>query len=191
MEIGMGLGGYLPTLRPSLNNTPAPASGASAASAAGASRQGQAANATPAADAVFGAAGAEGGANSESIAQEKAFAKVMQDRFNQECQTCKNRRYQDGSNDPGVSFQTPQHIDPSVSASAVMSHEQEHVTRNKAAAEAEGGEVIQSTVVLHGDICPECGRYYIAGGTTYTTTRSGGESHAHQQEPGSNMDLNA
>ena len=29
-----------------------------------------------------------------------------------ECQTCKNRKYVDGSDDPNVSFKTPGHIDP-------------------------------------------------------------------------------
>ncbi len=129
---------------------------------------------------AIGAAPQEGGGVSAQTAEDRAYAKMMQDKFNQECQTCKNRKYTDGSNDMGVSFKTPTHISPEASFSAVSSHEQEHVTRNKAAAEAEGGEVLSSRVVLHGDICPECGRYYIAGGTTYTTTRSGGEQDRQQ-----------
>lgn len=35
-----------------------------------------------------------------------------------ECQTCKERKYQDGSNDPGVSFKTPASISPERAASA-------------------------------------------------------------------------
>lgn len=30
----------------------------------------------------------------------------------EECQTCKNRKYQDGSNDPGVSFKAATHVAP-------------------------------------------------------------------------------
>lgn len=118
----------------------------------------------------------DGAAAQDALAEQKAFANVMNDRFMQDCQTCKSRRYQDGSNDGGVSFQTPTHVSPGASFSAVASHEQEHVSRNRAKAEAEGGEVVSSTVVLHGDICPECGKYYIAGGTTYTTTKQSGSA---------------
>ena len=43
-----------------------------------------------------------------------------------ECETCKNRKYQDGS-DEDVSFKSPAHINPNAAASRVRSHEQEHV----------------------------------------------------------------
>ena len=43
-----------------------------------------------------------------------------------ECETCKNRKYQDGS-DEMVSFKSATHISPQSAASAVRSHEQEHV----------------------------------------------------------------
>ena len=88
-----------------------------------------------------------------------------------ECQTCKNRKYQDGSDDSGVSFQTPTKIDPKAVAMAVRSHEQEHVTRNRSKAEREGREIVSQTVTIHTAICPECGRVYVSGGTTRTTTR--------------------
>ncbi len=123
----------------------------------------------------------------QRLAEEKAFSKMMQDRFNKECETCKNRTYQDGSNDPGVSFKSAAHIDPSVSASVVMGHEQEHVAHEQARAEQEGNKVVDSKVRLHGAFCPECGRYYIAGGVTETTVRSGGgknENHGHEPEAG-------
>ena len=41
-----------------------------------------------------------------------------------ECETCKNRKYQDGS-DENVSFKTAQHVSPSASGAAVRSHEAE------------------------------------------------------------------
>ena len=88
-----------------------------------------------------------------------------------ECQTCKNRKYQDGSDDSGVSFQTPTKVAPQAAAMAVRSHEQEHVTRNRSKAEREGKEIVSQTVTIHTGICPECGRVYVSGGTTKTTTR--------------------
>jgi hypothetical protein len=88
-----------------------------------------------------------------------------------ECQTCKNRRYQDGSDDPGVSFKTPGKIDPSAAQSVVRGHEYEHVFRERSKALREGREVVSQSVVLHTGICPECGRAYISGGTTRTVTR--------------------
>lgn len=88
-----------------------------------------------------------------------------------ECQTCKNRKYQDGSDDPSVSFQTPTEIDPKAAASIVRSHEQEHVSHEQAKADREGRKVVSQTVTLHTAICPECGRVYISGGTTRTVTK--------------------
>lgn len=87
-----------------------------------------------------------------------------------DCETCKNRSYQDGSNDPGVSFKAPTKMTPEQAATAVMGHEMEHVTRNQAEAKASGREVISQSVTLHTGICPECGRTYIAGGETRTVT---------------------
>ena len=89
-----------------------------------------------------------------------------------ECQTCKNRKYQDGSDDPGVSFKSPTNIAPDQAASAVRGHEMEHVVREQAKAEREDRRVVQQSVTLHTDICPECGDVYISGGTTRTTTKA-------------------
>jgi len=88
------------------------------------------------------------------------------------CETCDSRRYQDDSDDSGVSFQTPQHIAPEASGQMVMAHEQEHVAREGAAAEAEDREVVSQSVTLHSDVCAECGKVYVAGGETRTTTRA-------------------
>lgn len=90
----------------------------------------------------------------------------------EECKTCEQRKYQDGSNDMGVSFKTPTRIAPEAAGAMVRSHEQEHVTRERAKAEREDREVISQSVTLHTDICPECGKVYISGGTTQTTTAS-------------------
>ncbi len=88
------------------------------------------------------------------------------------CQTCKERKYQDQSNDPGVSFKAPTHIAAGSSAAAVMSHEQEHVSNEKASASSEGRKIVSQTVVLHNAVCPECHKPYVSGGETTTVTAS-------------------
>ena len=85
-----------------------------------------------------------------------------------ECQTCKERKYKDGSNENDVSFQTAQHIDPSQAGARVRAHEQEHVA-NAYEKEAKGeGKVLQASVQIHTAVCPECGRTYVSGGQTTT-----------------------
>ena len=85
-----------------------------------------------------------------------------------ECQTCKNRKYVDGSNESDVSFKTPGHIDPASSMAVVSGHEQEHGSNAYQSAAKAGGKVLQASVALQSAICPECGRSFIAGGTTTT-----------------------
>ena len=108
-----------------------------------------------------------------------------------ECQSCKERRYVDGSNDPGVSFKSPQYVAPTASAAAVSSHEREHVNREQAKAKDEGKKVLSQTVQIKTAVCPECGRTYVAGGTTTAVTASksssssspassSSSSHAHR-----------
>ena len=85
----------------------------------------------------------------------------------EECETCKNRKYQDGS-DEMVSFKSAAHISPEASAATVRSHEQEHVSNAYKKAAQNNGKVIAANVTLKTEICPECGRSYVAGGTTQT-----------------------
>lgn len=113
---------------------------------------------------------------------EEADRKRRFDSF--ECQTCKNRKYQDGSDDSGVSFQNPTRVDPKSAGSAVRSHEQEHVSRNRSKAEREGKEIVSQSVTIHTNICPECGRVYVSGGTTRTTTKNASESLADKYNVG-------
>ena len=84
-----------------------------------------------------------------------------------ECQTCKERKYQDGS-DENVSFKSAQHISPTAAGARVRAHEQEHVSNAYSKASKDGGKVLQASVAIHTAICPECGRTYISGGTTTT-----------------------
>lgn len=98
-----------------------------------------------------------------------------------ECQTCKNRKYQDGSNEM-VSFKAAGHIDPNSAASVVISHEQEHVSNAYQKAELGNGEVVRASVRLKTDVCPECGRTYISGGETSTQIRYYNEDNPYQKD---------
>lgn len=107
-------------------------------------------------------------------------AKSPQEVFEEgECKTCAERKYQDGSDDPGVSFKTAAHISPDQAAAKVRSHEYEHVVREQAKAEREDREVVSQSVQLHTSICPECGRSYVSGGVTNTVTK--GKTEPQQQ----------
>ncbi|MDE7262315.1 MAG: hypothetical protein K2N78_09720 [Oscillospiraceae bacterium] len=97
------------------------------------------------------------------------------------CQTCEKRKYQDESDDMGVSFQTPTNISPEQVASAVRGHENEHVVREQAKAQREDRKVVSQSVTLHTDICPECGKVYISGGTTRTVTAADNKPEDVQQ----------
>ncbi len=88
-----------------------------------------------------------------------------------ECQTCRERKYQDVSNDPGVSFKTPSKIASGNVSAAIMAHEQEHVRNETAKAAQEGKQILSQSVTNHTGVCPECGRSYVSGGTTRTVTK--------------------
>lgn len=88
-----------------------------------------------------------------------------------ECKTCKNRRYQDQSTDSGVSMQSPTALTPGEAEMAVRSHEGEHVSRELSKAKSEG-KTAYATVSIHTEICPECGKVYVSGGTTRVVTKT-------------------
>ncbi len=96
--------------------------------------------------------------------------------------SCKQRKYQDGSNEGDVSFKTPGHISPQASAAAVRAHEQEHVGNAYEKAAKEGGKVRSATVSLRTEICPECGTSYVAGGETRTAISYPKETQAGENE---------
>ena len=96
------------------------------------------------------------------------------------CQTCKNRKYKDGS-DEMVSFKTPTHVSPESAAAAVRAHEQEHVTNAYSKAATKNGKVMSASVSIHTAICPECGRTYISGGTTHTQIKYYNEDNPYQK----------
>ena len=97
-----------------------------------------------------------------------------------ECQTCKRRKYQDGS-DEMVSFKSPSHISPENAASAVRAHEQEHVSNAYKKAAMKNGRVLSASVSIHTAVCPECGRTYVAGGTTRTQIKYYNEDNPYQK----------
>lgn len=98
----------------------------------------------------------------------------------EDCKTCKDRKYKDGS-DEMVSFKSPQHVSPERAASAVRSHEQEHVSNAYKKAAMNDGKVVIASVALHMGICPECGRTYVAGGTTHTQIKYYNEENPYQK----------
>ncbi|MCL2696479.1 MAG: hypothetical protein FWE74_00195 [Oscillospiraceae bacterium] len=89
-----------------------------------------------------------------------------------ECETCKNRRYVDRSADSAVSFQKPAKMKPAEAAYKVMAHEMEHVRREhqKVAGDSDR-RILTQSVQIKTDTCPECGKNYVSGGVTRTSTR--------------------
>lgn len=110
-------------------------------------------------------------------------AKAAQEALEEgECETCEKRKYQDGSDDMSVSFQTPTNIKPEQVASAVRGHEMEHVVHEQVKAKQEDRKVVSQSVTLHTDICPECGKVYISGGETRTVTKANPEPVENQAQ---------
>lgn len=98
-----------------------------------------------------------------------------------ECETCKNRKYQDGS-DEMVSFKSAAHISPQASAARVRAHEQEHVSNAYKKAAQNNGKVISANVSMRTAVCPECGRSYVAGGETNTQIKYFNEENPYQKD---------
>lgn len=98
-----------------------------------------------------------------------------------ECETCKNRKYQDGS-DEMVSFKSAQHISPQSAPARVRGHEAEHVSNAYKDAAMNNGKVLQASVSLKAAVCPECGRTYVCGGETTTKIKYENESNPYEKE---------
>ena len=88
-------------------------------------------------------------------------------KIGERCQTCENRKYQDGSNE-NVSFKAAAHVSPEAAGGAVRAHEGEHVSNAYTKAAQKNGKVVSASVSIHTSVCPECGRTYVSGGTTNT-----------------------
>lgn len=135
-------------------------------------------------------AGNEADTEEQSVYNEKEKSPA-EEAEDAECETCKKRKYQDGSDDPGVSFKTATKVSPEMAASAVRGHEQEHVSRERVKAERENRKVISQTVTYHTGICPECGRFYVSGGTTRTVTASKPSKNSLSEKNSDNNALSA
>lgn len=98
----------------------------------------------------------------------------------EECQTCKERKYQDGS-DENVSFKSAAHISPESAGARVRAHEQEHVSNAYSQAAEKDGKVVRASVSIHTAVCPECGRTYVSGGTTSTMIKYPNEENPYQK----------
>ncbi len=88
-----------------------------------------------------------------------------------DCKSCSERKYQDVSDDGGVSFQSAQKVGPGQAASAVMGHEREHYSREQSKADREDRKVVSNEIKIKHAICPECGKTYVSGGETRTVTK--------------------
>ena len=96
-----------------------------------------------------------------------------------DCETCKNRKYQDGSDEGNVSFKSPSHISPDSAAAKVRAHENQHVSNAYKKASKGNGKVINASVSIKTAICPECGRTYVAGGLTKTQIKYSNEDNPY------------
>ncbi|MCF0130175.1 MAG: hypothetical protein HUJ71_00535 [Pseudobutyrivibrio sp.] len=117
--------------------------------------------------------------------QNAATESKAEKRASGECETCKNRKYQDASNE-NVSFKAATHVSPAAAGAAVRAHEGEHVANAYSKAAKDGGRVIQASVTIHTSVCPECGRTYVSGGTTRTRIAYGQQPDQYE---GNNVDL--
>jgi hypothetical protein len=106
---------------------------------------------------------------------------VTDEEREQECKACKERKYQDAS-DEMVSMKSATPISPEAAASAVRGHEQEHVSNAYKKAAQNNGKVVSAAVSIHMGICPECGRSYVSGGTTHTTILYKNEKNPYQKD---------
>ena len=102
-----------------------------------------------------------------------------QNTWGTECETCKNRKYKDGSEEM-VSFKSASHISPESANVKVRNHEQEHVSNAYKKAFKKGGEVVMANVSIKTSVCPECGRNYVSGGETITQIKYPNENNPYQ-----------
>ena len=137
--------------------------------------------------APYGAGVAEDASKAEVVKNPGESTRVAPGRKSSpaECQTCKERKYQDGS-DENVSFKSAQHISPEAAGARVRAHEQEHVSNAYSKAAQNNGKVINASVTIHTAVCPECGRTYVSGGTTHTMIKYNNEENPYQQNKKAN-----
>ena len=114
--------------------------------------------------------------------KENGIGSVDENGKQKKCQTCKNRKYVDGSDEANVSFKSAVHVSPQAASSAVRAHEGQHVSNAYSKASEKNGRVILASVQIHTSICPECGRSYVSGGVTNTQIKYYNESNPYQKD---------
>lgn len=97
----------------------------------------------------------------------------------EDCETCANRKYQDGSDEGNVSFKSASHISPESAGAKVRAHEGEHVSNAYKKAAQKNGKVLNASVSIHTSVCPECGRTYVSGGVTNTMIKYSNEDNPY------------
>ena len=115
----------------------------------------------------------------QDIQPEQANSAGQPDTDSYECETCKNRKYQDGSDEGNVSFKAATHISPESAAAKVRAHENEHVSNAYKKAAKDNGKVMNASVTIQTSICPECGRTYVSGGLTKTSIKYTNEDNPY------------
>lgn len=126
------------------------------------------------------AEGLDGAEKAGRTADDDSVKKAGRRSSPEECQTCKERKYQDGS-DENVSFKSAAHISPESAGARVRAHEQEHVSNAYSKAAEKDGKVVRASVSIHTAVCPECGRTYVSGGTTNTMIKYPNEKNPYQK----------
>lgn len=127
-----------------------------------------------------GSKAADGAEKAGKIIDDDSVKKAGRKSSPEECQTCKERKYQDGS-DENVSFKSAAHISPEAAGARVRAHEQEHVSNAYSEAAENDGKVVRASVSIHTAVCPECGRTYVSGGTTNTMIKYPNEENPYQK----------
>jgi len=98
-----------------------------------------------------------------------------------ECETCRERKYKDGSDEGNVSFKAASHVSPTAAGTAVRAHENQHVSNAYKKAADGNGQVLKASVSIKTAVCPECGRSYVSGGETNTMIKYTNEENPYVQ----------
>lgn len=122
-------------------------------------------------------------AESKAIVNPGESTKVMPGKKSSpaECETCKERKYKDGSDEGNVSFKAASHVSPQAAGAAVRAHENQHVSNAYKKAANGNGEVLKASVSIKTAVCPECGRSYVSGGETNTMIKYSNEKNPYVQ----------
>ncbi len=94
-----------------------------------------------------------------------ASSRTAKNSGTQECQTCRERKYRCGDG-------SPESVSASTSSAQVMSHEKRHLVEQKASADRKEMEVVNTSIRIEYNKCPECGRMYASDGEATTTMRT-------------------